>query len=192
MYAISALMDFFSSGCVTHKLMIQLPKRANQMNITFNKAIAEQQALQERIRVEQARIDKLNAYIEAQNTAEALAKELGLSDVAPKSDVAIKQRNVEVAPLQFRQTVRKFAAGYIEKNGALPTVKIVELLEADGIEFKAKNKQVAVSQALGATSGDYAFVTDRKVGWSLNSQKGENPASTGFSGVTMSVLDVFK
>ena len=134
--------------------------------------------------MEQVRFDKLNAYIEAEKKAAALAKELGLLDVVVSRDVETKQHPQNVAPVQFRQTVRKFAAGYIEKNGSLPTVKIVELLEADGIEFKAKNKQVAVSQALGATSGDYAFVTDRKVGWSLNSQKGESPASTGLSGVT--------
>ncbi len=137
--------------------------------------------------MEQVRIDKLNAYIEAEKKAAALAKELGLTDTVANGSVEKKQLIQTVAPVQFRQTVRKLAAGYIEKNGSLPTVKIVELLDADGIEFKAKNKQVAVSQALGATSGDYTFVTDRKVGWSLNSQKGESPASTGLSDVTTSL-----
>lgn len=157
------------------------------MNTIFDKAVAEQQASQERIRLEQVRIDKLNAYIEADKKATALAEELGLTDTVANRSVEKKQHIQAVAPVQFRQTVRKLAAGYIEKNGSLPTVKIVELLEEDGIEFKAKNKQVAVSQALGATSGDYTFVTDRKVGWSLNSQKGESPASTGLSDVTMSL-----
>ena len=157
------------------------------MNTIFDKAIAEQQASQERIRLEQVRIDKLNAYIEAEKKAAALAKELGLTDTVANRSIEKQQHTQTVAPVQFRQTVRKLAAGYIEKNGSLPTVKIVDLLEADGIEFKAKNKQVAVSQALGATSGDYTFVTDRKVGWSLNSQKGESPASTGLSNVTMSL-----
>lgn len=157
------------------------------MNTIFNKAIAEQQASQERIRLEQVRIDKLNAYIEAEKKAAALAKELGLTDTVANRSVEKKQHIQDVAPVQFRQTVRKLAAGYIEKYGSLPTVKIVELLESDGIEFKAKNKQVAVSQSLGATSGDYAFVTDRKVGWSLNSQKGESPVDAGLSGVTMSL-----
>jgi hypothetical protein len=157
------------------------------MNTTYNKAIAEQQASQERIRLEQARMEKLEAYIEAEKKAAALAEELGLSNVVLNRIVDKKQQSQNAAPVQFRQTVRKLAASYIEKNGSLPTVKIVEMLEADGIEFKAKNKQVAVSQALGATSGDYTFITDRKVGWSLNSQKGESPVEAGLSGVTMSL-----
>ena len=154
------------------------------MNTTYLKAIAEQQASQARIRLEELRMEKLKAYIEAENKAVALAEELGLSTAEISRVVEKQQQKSSAAPMQFRQTVRKLAASYIEKNGSLPTVKIVELLESDGVEFKAKNKQVAVSQALGITGGGYIFVTDRILGWSLSSQKGESPVDAGLSGVT--------
>ena len=60
------------------------------MNTIFDKAVAEQQASQERILLEQVRIDKLNAYIEAEKKAAALAEELGLTDTVANRSVEKK------------------------------------------------------------------------------------------------------
>jgi hypothetical protein len=131
------------------------------MNDPLEQAIAEHRAAKDRA-------DRLAAYIEARRKADELAIELGLG----AKDQPAKQLTTSGVSDQpkssaatWREQVCETAFNYMKKHGPMKTSKIVELLEACGFEFRAKNKDVAVSQSLGA---DPRFTPSRKYGWSIS------------------------
>jgi hypothetical protein len=143
----------------------------------------KQQETAKAIAAEQAKkADDLEAFIQLTRQQEEMARRLGLSQLNQTEQgtaldkelpAQIKQNESGKAPkaATFREKVKEIARREIGTYGSISTKVLIEKIEADGVQFAAQNRPVAVAQALAAYRDE--FKPDRKRGWTLIPKKNE-------------------
>ncbi len=142
---------------------------------TYTKAKSELAEIDSQIAALQQRRESLRRFVDLGASLYGSPNDAGLSSITPLGYIQAGLADIRAIYAHERTAKARILAiceAHISQRGATPTRDLLVIIEAAGVEISGADKINTLSVLLSKSN---KFVSDRKVGWSLNRPHEEKP-----------------